>query len=600
MTDSTPAALEVLRCMAIDHRIGGVLFLDLDPMLLRPLASWLLDAVGDDTRRPVSLGPWHTDDDLWLGLRFADGAVQVRPGLLARNNDRPTPVIVVPDLAHASLAVQRAAVSLIGSEVAVAERHGTSDTWSPRACWLAVCDRADAASLSAHLLDRFPVRCDGASLNELLVEAEIRLAADDSQRLTEEIGELLGPVGPIPARRPIPFSAGALDQVVALGRTGPGERRTLTLGRMSRALALLSGRDEVAADDVEQAADLMGITAVTPATTEPSPKDTPDPDRRHETAEAPERPADPAGVAANPATLIDRQVVPAPDHALDPADLYAEPNLIRYPEDDPEALPSPEPLRFPPSSRARRRGAAGAVLGSEPTRGLDDLAIVPTLLAALRFRPLRDGEPGRLHLRAGDLRRHRRHPEPASALILVLDHSCLRTWDADAAMAPFLRWALRQRAAVSVVEFGHRDAPDPLQATRYRVRDIADPRVAASLNREPGQQASPLAHAMDLAAAEAQRLARRTRSPVDDALVLVVTDGRGNVPLHMSLGEPAGGPVARRGVEDTITVADRLRTIRGVRSVVLAPDVAAYPDLPWAVADAMGGTVMIPTPASPR
>ncbi|GAA0419647.1 magnesium chelatase [Actinoplanes capillaceus] len=594
MTDPTPVALEVLRCMAIDSRIGGVLLLDLDPMLLRPLGSWLLEAAGGSSGRLVSLGPWHTDDDLLLGLRFVGGSVQPRPGLLAESDDPAAPVIVVPDLAHTSLAVQRAAVALIGSEIATAERHGASITWSPRARWLAAGDRADGASLSAHLLDRFPIRCDGTRLNTLLAEAEIRLAAD-SRGLDEVIGDLLGPVGPIPVRRPVPLSAAALDRVVALGRTGPGKRRTLTLGRMSRALALLGDRAEVSAEDVDQAADLMGIIAVTPAAAEPAPGGAPDPGRGRETAQALDRPAERTGPAAHPAMLTDRQVVPAPGDTLDPADLYADPKPILYPEDDPEALPSPEPLRLPPPSRIRRNGTAGAVLGSEPTRGLDDLAVVPTLLTALRFRPVRDG---RLQFRPGDLRRHRRRPEPASALILVLDHSCLRAWKADAAMAPFLRWAFRQRATVSVVEFGHADAADPLQATRYRVRDIADPRVAASLNREPGR-ASPLAHAMDLAVAEAQRLARRNRSPVDDALVLVVTDGRGNVPLHMSLGEPAGGPVGRRGVDDTIGVADGLRTIRGVRSVVLAPDVAACPDLPWAVADAMGGTVLIPKPGSP-
>ncbi|MBO3739165.1 hypothetical protein [Actinoplanes flavus] len=596
MTNPTPVALEVLRCMAIDSRIGGVLFLDLDPMLLRPLGSWLLGAAGGSPGRLVSLGPWHTDDDLLLGLRFTGGSVKPRPGLLAESDDPAAPVIVVPDLAHTSLAVQRAAVALIGSETATAERHGASITWSPRARWLAAGDRTDAASLSAHLLDRFPVRCDGTQLNTLLAEAEIRLATDDSRALDEVTGDLFGPVGPIPARRPVPLSAAALEQVVALGRTGPGERRTLALGRMSRALALIGDRSEVSAGDVERAADLMGIIAVTPATPEPASGAAPEPGRGRQTAQAPERPAERTGPAAHPAALTERQVVPVPGDTLDPADLYADPNAILYPEDDPEALPSPEPLRLPPPSRARRNGPAGAVLGSEPTRGLDDLAVVPTLLTALRFRPVRDG---RLQFRPGDLRRHRRRPEPASALILVLDHSCLRTWNADAAMAPFLRWAFRQRAAVSVVEFGHADAADPLQATRYRVRDIADPRVAASLNRDPGR-ASPLAHAMDLAVAEAQRLARRNRSPVDDALVLVVTDGRGNVPLHMSLGEPAGGPVGRRGVDDTIGVADGLRTIRGVRSVVLAPDVPAYPELPWAVADAMGGTVLIPKPGSSR
>ena len=114
----------------------------------------------------------------------------------------------------------------------------------------------------------------------------------------------------------------------------------------------------------------------------------------------------------------------------------------------------------------------------------------------------------------------------------MLDHSCWAGWDKNAAIGRYLYWAYRDNAAVSVVEFGHRDAGQELRAVSYRAESLLDPRVTESLDRPPGL-ASPLAHALDLAVQEGRRQLRGM--PRERVILLVATDGRGNVPLSASL-----------------------------------------------------------------
>jgi hypothetical protein len=165
------------------------------------------------------------------------------------------------------------------------------------------------------------------------------------------------------------------------------------------------------------------------------------------------------------------------------APLPAGPADPLRPEDDPDALPEHRSLHWVASGIAPTGQATGVVIGHEPGTDLRDLAIIPTLLRTWTVRRAGGGPVGRLRITRHDLRRHRRRRGPERALVLVLDHTARRGWDCAPGLAPHLRWAYDQIAAVSVIELGHLGAAEPLRPERYRARSVADRRIVTSLNR---------------------------------------------------------------------------------------------------------------------
>jgi len=242
------------------------------------------------------------------------------------------------------------------------------------------------------------------------------------------------------------------------------------------------------------------------------------------------------------------------------------------------------------------RGAArGLAVGTEPTQNFVDISFVATVLEAAKFTPIRHArrhDSGtELLIWGSDLRRYRRQPEPDTAVVVVLDHTARREWDWTEALAPYLRWAYAQRSAVTIVESGHADCADELRAEAYTARTVLDPRVTISLNRPIGR-ATPLAHALELGVHELRRQLRRSTAPSARAWFVVASDGRGNVPLEASLRGQVAGHVGREGVTDALSAVAPVRSLPPVRRIVLAPpELNRCADLPFELADAMGGMV---------
>ncbi|MGW0766411.1 hypothetical protein [Streptomyces sp. NPDC002676] len=587
-------ALTVLACLATEPGAGGVLLLGLDPGFLPVLGAWLAAHTG--TGAPVrTLGSWLGEEELWLRPRLDDDGFRLVPGLLVEGAGAPPPVLLVPDLGQAGPAVVRAAVSLIGADAAHVEMHGHSLRWRPRAHWLAATGRAEAARLSPHLLDRFPVRVAAEALNDALwslgTDGFWDLPAD-RDRLVAALPTLphVPAGGPSPALTP-EAAALATDLVPPDG----GLRRGLALARCARALAARAGDPRADVHHLRQAAVLLGIAPLPPLPQTPPRRalgpDAP-PEPTEEPAAQPPGPAvpvpTPVTAPAPPRPLTAVPVTPQPPAA--PPSPYPEGSP--YPEDSADAVPQLGSLR----PATRRRGAAlrrhGRPNGTMRARDVHDLALVPSLVEAAKSR-LSEPEARTRPLRLGpaDLRQYRRRPEPAHALVLVLDHSC-RDWDRAPALAPCLRWAYATNAAVTVVEFGHAGAEDELCAERVRVPSLLDPALLAAFDRPPGT-ASPLAHALDLAVQELRRYLRRGRAVVDEVLFVVATDGRGNVPLDASLRGRSPSGVRREGVADALRVAATAATLNRVRAVVIAPDLDQYPHLPVELAEALGATLVV-------
>lgn len=134
--------------------------------------------------------------------------------------------------------------------------------------------------------------------------------------------------------------------------------------------------------------------------------------------------------------------------------------------------------------------------------------------------------------------------------------------------------------------------PDELRARKTTERSILVPRISAGIEAERGR-ATPLAHGLDLALHTLRHALQHGRSTIQQAVLVVVSDGRGNVPLSASRVGKIMAPVNRQGVEDALQVAQAIRRLDKVRAIVLNPQPQQYPDLPLELAKAIGAKVVL-------
>ncbi|MGW2557921.1 hypothetical protein ACWCXB_01490 [Streptomyces sp. NPDC001514] len=591
-----------LTCAAVEPALSGVLLFDLPAELVAPVseafAALLVRAAGLPDGTPVrrtALGAATRDEDLWARpqLRRGPGGIgfTLVPGPLTETGEEPS-LVVVPDLARLSLAGMRAAVQVLGADAAPAELAGPPRQWRPRARWLAVCQADDTVRISPHLLDRFPIRLSVAGLRTLPGTGPLGALPDSWHSALVRAEEVPPP----------PFAEAAATRVLELLEHRAGHRRPLALARIARALARLGGAGEVTADRVDEAARLIGLPQAPPG--QPGPEPVPRPDVTP--AAGPDR-ARGRGPGSADRAPDGQSRVPAGTPVLEPGPPEhmgggpapgSPPSVTPYPEDATERPPDSAFLRIPARRFTGPLAARGAVIGVRRAHDLWDLALVRTAMEAAKYQVMR-GSPERLAIAPADLRVYVRAPEPERLLALVLDHTCRDDWDWHEALEPFLQWAYISRAAAHVVEIGGRGAVNELRAEAFAARSVLDPRIAAALARAPGRS-TPLAHGLEQAGHALRRAFQHHSSGQSEALLVVVTDGRGNVPLHVSHeGRPRRSAVGRAGVDDALAAAARISGMDRTRlhCVVVDPARQPYAELPYDLADALGGSVVEGRPA---
>src|SRR5437868_4121061 len=372
----------LLRCLAAEPRLGGALFYDLEPTLLVPLARRLAEALPGSPRTLV-LGAHSEIEGLFVQTRLDGDMLRTVPGPLAAQRGA---VVVVPNLVRADPPVARTIVTMAGAEVAAAEVLGCSLRWRPRTWWLAAAPRAEIAGLSAHLLDRFPIR---VSANRLHMEwagaaelaGEISLAAEEAA-LMRGLPQLETPDG---RGRP-PLSSDAIRRVLDLLPPHPSRRRDLALAQAARLLAGFAGAPVTGVPYVDAAAEILGIPCrPVPAVpgTEPA-RDTRVEPRRLPPPRPLARVGDGAGVPA-----ADPQPSPGRSGPSVPLPVTAAEEVWPYPEDEAGALPRLGTLRPAGGRHTRAREMRGRPLGVRPAFDLRDLAIVATVVEAAKFQRVR-------------------------------------------------------------------------------------------------------------------------------------------------------------------------------------------------------------------
>ncbi len=528
--------------------------------------GWPLPEGARVVRRPVALVnlPVGATDDRVVGSldlerALASGARSFEPGLLARAHRGLLYIDEVNLLADHLVDLLLDAAAMGVNHV---EREGLTFRHPARFVLVGTMN-PEEGDLRPQLLDRFGLAVEVEPMADPRQRAEVvrrRLAFEADPvafrarwaDLDREEGRRI-----IRARDLLPsveVPPAVLDALCArCAREGAdGLRADLTIYKAASALAAHDGRTVVTPEDVEAVAELaLAHRRTTPPPRGPGPTSPPPPPSKGDDPPSSERkgraaPGPDDRPAAGPSVRDAGATAPAGEDAGPSERIEAA---------DP-TTPEPWTPARPPRRRggpAGRRGRLGAVdrigpaIGSTvPAGRVVDLALDATLRAAAPRQVARGRIPGRrLILKAGDLRSKVRARPTRHLILFVVDASRSmgarrRMAQTKAAVLSLLVDAYQKRDRVGLIAFGGasaRLALAPTRSVQVAARELADLPIGG---------ATPLAHGLALASRVVER--SRRREPGVIPLVVLLTDGRGNVPL-LDGGQPAA---------DALALADRL------------------------------------------
>ena len=612
-----------LACAALNRGLRSILMFDVSPVVLRSLADLtvkMLQVVTGDKVVLIQLGTTETEDDIWGQWGMSPSSkspdsqkfpISWKPGLLGSVDQvRELRLVLIPDLTRLSLSATRACVSVMGEEIVHLERHEQQQLWHPNLCWLAGCAKEEVGLVSPHLLDRFALRLTGREINPQDRVANL-LAQLEQPASTQEFSSIELPpqiatkLQAARQHRPQLTDEAASRTLDYISAKVYSLRRELALLRLAIAHAKLEGDSQVNATHVERAAQTIGLKPVAKSPKKQTPSSLKEPSQP-ESSETPQQPYNP-----------DDQELPPQSPQSEPPNnsepVYASnqteaipstsftqdtPAVDPYPEDNVAVQREAFSLRLPPRRFRARAAIRGPIIGVEPAKAPHDIALVSTLLEAAKFQPIRHSQvakngldDSRLILWPTDLRCYRRAPVAEQMLALVLDYTCLRNCKWQETLLPYLSWAYVERASICLVQVGASGTFHELRAERIVERNILVPSVIKGIEAGGGK-ATPLAHGLDLALQTLRHTLQHGRSKVQQALLVVVSDGRGNVPLAASYSGKITAPTKRQGVEDALQVADRIRLLHNLDSVLLNPQPKHYTNLPLELAQALNAKVV--------
>ncbi len=489
------------------------------------------------------------DDRLLGGLDLAATLQAGRPvaqrGLLAESDGGVVLVAMAERLPPATAA--RIAAVMDRGEVQV-ERDGIALTLPTRFGVIALDESLpDDDPVPAALLDRLALRLDLTALaprDALDLQDDEDMAAARAQLPHVQVGD--------------DMLQALCSAAVALGIASL--RAPLLALRVARASAALAGREAVEADDVRVAARLVLAARATSLPAPPEAEPPPPPEPEAPAADDPPPPDNDANEQQQPEGALDDVVLEAALAALPPA-LLAQLQAEHLARERSRGAGKSGALQ-----KAGRRGRPAGVRRGEP-RGGERLNLIETLRAAAPWQRLRQAQAGdaapRIAVRADDFHVSRYRQRRETTTIFVVDASgssaMNRLAEAKGAVELLLADCYVRRDSVAVLAFRGRTAELLLPPTRSLVR------AKRSLAGLPGGGGTPLAAAIDAAAALADSVRRRGDTP----LVVLLTDGRGNVALDGSGGRP-------QAEADANAAAQRLRA--GGAAVLLI-DTSSKPQL---------------------